>query len=281
MRFVAISILTVLVLLGSAVCLAQITKPGRSAYLGFDRNDYPGDASLSALRHTFTFTGFWLNNPPGAKSNSWAGKRQRVRRAGFGFLVLFNGRTYAQLQGRAPAEQGASDGRAAVAAARREGFPPSTIIFLDQEEGGRLLQEQRLYLHAWIDTVNASGYQAGVYCSAVPFREGDGTVVITAEDIRRNAAQRKLYYWVSNDACPPSPGCMTDPPLNPANSGFPFAEVWQYAQSPRRKEMTAACANTYNNDGECYVPGISEQNKLQLDLNIATTSDPSRGRGTR
>jgi hypothetical protein len=40
------------------------------AYLGFDRNDYPGDRSLKLLRGKFSFAGFWLNNSPGANSNS-------------------------------------------------------------------------------------------------------------------------------------------------------------------------------------------------------------------
>ena len=46
-----------------------------AAYLGFDRNDYPGDANLRILRHTFSFVGYWLNVPPGAAYNTWAGKR--------------------------------------------------------------------------------------------------------------------------------------------------------------------------------------------------------------
>jgi hypothetical protein len=29
-------------------------------YLGFDRNDYPGDANLQSLRQTFSYTGYWL-----------------------------------------------------------------------------------------------------------------------------------------------------------------------------------------------------------------------------
>ena len=279
MRIVSISILAVSLLLTSALCYSQ--SGSHRTYLGFDRNDYPGDASLSALRRTFAFTGYWLNNPPGAESNSWKGKRQRVRNAGFGFLVLFNGRTYAQLRGHDPARQGSNDGAAAVVAARREGFPDGTIIFLDQEEGGRLLQEQRLYLHAWVDAVNATGYRSGVYCSGVPFREAEGSVVVTADDIRNNSEGRKISYWVSNDACPPAPGCLTTNSPDPARSGISFADVWQYAQSPRRKEMTASCAKTYDRDGECYVPGKSEQDKLHVDLNSATSADPSHGRGLR
>ena len=82
------------------------------AYLGFDRNDYPGDSSLKLLRSKFSFAGFWLNNPPGANSNSWTGKRRVAQELGFGFLVVFNGRTFAQIKEAADATKlGASDGR--------------------------------------------------------------------------------------------------------------------------------------------------------------------------
>src|SRR6476660_9307522 len=115
-----------------------------SSYLGFDRNEYPGDANLKTLRQTFSYAGYWLNNPPGMTSNSWLGHRAAVESQGFGFLVLFNGRLYAQLKTVANAKRlGQSDARAAAATARREGFPRATIIFLDLEQGGRMLAEQK------------------------------------------------------------------------------------------------------------------------------------------
>lgn len=269
----------------AVLCTAPITAQPREklarTYLGFDRNDYPGDAELSALHQTFAFTGYWLNNPPGEKSNTWRGKRQRILEAGFGFVVLFNGKAYTQIRGGDPVAQGTADGTTAARAAVREGFPKATVIFLDQEEGGRLLPEQRAYLHAWVDAVAASGFRAGVYCSGVPFKEGDGTVVITAEDIRSNAGGRKISYWVSNDTCPPAPGCVAKTPPPPAHSGVSFVDIWQYAQSPRRAELTKSCAGTYANDGECYTPGISRQKRLHVDLSSATSADPSHGRGGR
>ena len=89
-------------------------------YLGFDRNDYPGDANLKTLHQTFSYTGYWLNNPPGANSNNWIGHRAAVESAGFGFLVLFNGRLYAQLKSVATATSlGQSDARAAASASGR------------------------------------------------------------------------------------------------------------------------------------------------------------------
>ena len=256
------------------------TRPAHAGYLGFDRNNYPGDANLKVLHRTFSYSGYWLNNPPGENSNSWTGKRKTLQAAGFGFLVVFNGRTDAQIKSAGDAAKlGSSDAAAAVMAARSEGFPSQTIIFLDQEEGGRLLPEQRSYLHAWIEGVNSAGFRAGVYCSGTPSKEASGASIITAEDIRRNAGGRKLEYWVVNDACPPSPGCAFPKkvPLA-ASSGVFFAQVWQFAQSPRRPDSARSCPANYNNDGNCYPPGVDPAQHLHVDLNMAGSSDPSHGR---
>jgi hypothetical protein len=252
--------------------------PAQTAtYLGFDRNTYPGDANLKALRQTFSYTGYWLNNPPGEKTNTWAGHRAVVEFAGFGFLVLFKGRLYTELKTVANATKfGQSDAQSAVSAARREGFPAATIIFLDQEQGGRMLPEQKAYIYAWVDGVIASGLRAGIYCSGIAAKD-DGNVV-TAEDIRQSAGKRQIIYWAINDACPPSPGCAFPArPPSPAESGVRVAEVWQFGQSPRRKDVATHCAN-YNPDGNCYPPGMSAAQGLHVDVNTATSPDPSHGR---
>jgi hypothetical protein len=247
------------------------------SYLGFDRNTYPGDADLKALHQTFSYTGYWLNNPPGERANTWTGHRAAVESAGFGFLVLFNGRLYAELNSVAHAKKlGDTDAQAATAAARREGFPARTVIFLDQEQGGRMLPEQKAYIYAWVDAVTDAGFRAGIYCSAIPAKD-DGNVV-TAEDIRQNAGARHIVYWAINDACPPAPGCSFPAhPPSPAQSGVRFAEVWQFAQSPQEKDVAANCSS-YNRDGNCYPPGISAAQRLFVDVNSATSPDPSQGR---
>jgi len=258
-----------------------VIKP--QAYLGFDSNDYPGDASLPLLKQTFAFTGFWLNSPPGAKSNSWLGKRAILIQAGFGFLVLFNGRTESQLRLPAlPTELGTSDAELAVKAARYNGFPAKTVIFLDQEEGGRMLPVQIEYLVSWIQRVNSSGYVAGVYCSGMRAKEGKDQFIVTADDIRDRTDAK--YFFVYNDSCPPSPGCvyLKNPP-GPAASGVAYAVVWQFAQSPRRREFTKSCSRTYMQDGACYPPVPRGSNvtpaSFFLDLDSATSPDPSNGRG--
>ena len=250
----------------------------KTAYLGLDRNEYPGDGNMAALHDTFAFTGYWLSNPPGSNRNSWQGKRKQLLHMGYGFLLLFNGREYRQLKASGNAARvGASDAMTAVDAARREGFPRRAIIFLDQEQGGRMLPEQRAYIHAWVDGVARGGYRAGVYCSGISFHESGGVSVVTADDIREHAGGREIHFFVSNDRCGPAPGCVF--PFHapsPAESAVKFAEVWQYAQSPRRAEMTASCRNTYAPDGNCYPPGMPLTSGLHIDVDTASSRDPSQ-----
>ena len=265
---------------------------GAQQFVGFDRNDYPGDAALAGLRKRFSFVGYWLTNPPGATTNGWEGKRATVRDSGFGFLVLANGRLDAEILKAAKAGTtaevlGRRDAGAAVSAAKREGFPKGTIVFLDQEEGGRLLTEQAAYLLAWTEATAGSGYRPGVYASGQPVDEGPkpggGRMTITtAEDIRarvRAGGLHEVVLWVAQDACPPANGCSLKPPQMEA-SGTAGAAVWQYAQSPRRPEITKACAASYAPDGNCYVPGSEgpEFRGMHLDLDVARTADPSGGR---
>ncbi len=255
--------------------------PSAPSYLGFDRNNYPADQNLKVLRQTFSYTGFWLNHPPSARTNTWSGKRKTLQSAGFGFLVLFNGRLFNELKSVSNASKlGKSDARAAVAAARREGFPAKTIVFLDQEQGGRMLPEQKAYIYAWVDGVTAGGFAPGIYCSGISAAKEGGEDIVTADDIRQNGGARKIVFWVTNDACPPSPGCaFPNKAPSPADSGIPFADIWQFAQSPKRPAVAASCPANYNPDGNCYPPGISVAQHLHIDVNGATTPDPSHGRG--
>jgi hypothetical protein len=247
------------------------------ASLGFDRNEYPGDASLAVLRLTFSFSGYWLNNPPGENTNTWAGKRTKVEAAGFGFLVLFNGRLYQDLKRNATG-LGQSDGKVAATSARREGFPSRTIIFLDIEQGGRMLSEQKAYIFAWMDAITAAGFRAGVYCSGIPAKEGKVSIV-TAEDIQQNAGGRAIVFFVTNDVCPPSPGCAFPRKApSPTESGISFAKVWQFAQSPKRRDFAAKCPANYSADGNCYPPGVDATLKLHVDAETASSADPSEGK---
>jgi len=196
---------------------------------------------------------------------------------GFGFLVLFNGRLDRELKSTPnPRTLGTSDSAAAIDAAKNEGFASGTIIFLDQEEGGRMMPEQRAYIYAWIDGVTASGYRAGVYGSGMPARETGGATVISANDLRDHGDGREIVFFVYNDSCPPSPGCTfpKDSP-SPGQSGVPFATIWQFAQSPRRREFTAHCPAHYDPDGNCYAPLTRRTDGIYIDVDSATSPDPS------
>lgn len=255
-------------------------------FAGFDRNLYPGDERLAALRQHFAYAGYWLTNPPGETANTWAGKRAALRAAGFGFLVLANGKLDREIKaaGASPETLGRQDAAAAIAAAQREGFPGGTIVFLDQEEGGRLLPEQAAYLLAWTEALATGPYKPGAYLSGQPAPDGNGPdgkalTITTAQDVREQIAARHLHpvvFWVAQDTCGPvgpSPGCVLPPP--PVRQSGTFdADIWQYAQTPRRPELTQSCAKTYTADNTCTA-GVSTD--LFLDLNVATSADPSHG----
>jgi hypothetical protein len=252
----------------------------RISFLGFDRNLFPaGTGDLAKLRETFRFSSYWLNVPPGEAVNNWKGQRLAIENAGFGFLVLFNGKLDNEL-GPDPAEAarlGSADGIQAVQAAILEDFPKRTTIFLDIEEGGYMTEKQRAYIHAWVDEVNAGTYKAGVYCSGIP-TDTEPKGAISAIDIKMNSGGRNIRYFVYNDRCPPAPGCtFPEIPPVPSESGVNFAHVWQFAQSPQRPGFTTPCASTYRS-GMCFPPGFGPDNPIHVDVNSAVSPDPSRGR---
>jgi hypothetical protein len=289
MRIVIASLMVVLAGLAScgktadsvtAAAVVAVDSPIKD-YVGFDRNDYPGDDAMAEMKKQFAYTGYWLTPPPGETANGWVGKRDVLKTQGYGFLVLANGRFDKQIKAAkmSPAALGKQDAATAIAAAKAEGFPRGTIIFLDQEEGGRLLEEQAGYLFGWTETVAASDFRPGVYASGQPTPDDPGKTITTIQDIREHISKDHLHsiaVWVYQDSCAPAgpaPGCTVQPPSRTASGTLDIA-VWQYAQSPRRPEVTQSCAKTYGTDGNCYAPG----SKLLIDMNVAGSADPSRGR---
>ena len=243
---------------------------------------------MATLRNTFAFTGYWLTNPPGGDTNTWQGKRALLRQQGWGFLVLADGRLDAEIlkaqkSGTTPAELARKDADLAIAAARSEGFPAHTILFLDQEEGGILLDEQAAYLLAWTQAVATSDYRPGVYASGQPVPNGPGQTITTIDDIRSRVTTSHLHpvaMFDAQDTCPPAPGCTVNAkPLSTSGelTLSPGGDLvaWQYSQSPRRPELTHSCASTYADDGKCYAPGAPT---AFLDMDIASSPDPSHGR---
>ncbi len=271
------AVLLLALFIASSALIPQGAAP--RSYLGFDRNIYPGDAALPILRKNFAFTSYWLSPPPGEKTNTWKGKRKLLLSHGFGFVVLYRGRDSRELENEAAAKgKGMLDVKTAATAAKDEGFPAGTIIFLDIEEGGRLPAGYHAYLRAWAEELRRAGFRPGVYCSGMTVKEAPGVSITTADDIRDHAHTRDTIIWAYNYACPPSPGCAfpQNPPA-PAQSGIPYARIWQFAQSPQRKEFASQCAATYHPDGNCYAPGDSAHSWF-LDVNSASSPDPSGGR---
>ena len=264
----------------SSVPLVGYAGPGQ--FRGFDRNAFPGTSAMAELRKIFAFTGYWVTNPPGETANTWVGQRSTLLNQGWGFLVLANGRLDAEIlkarkAGTAPDQLGRRDAAAAVAHAIHEGFPPQTVIFLDQEEGGRLLPEQAAYLLGWTEAVATSAFRPGVYASGQQVEDAPGAKIDTVEDIRAHVKAGHLHEVAIFDAldqCPPAPGCtiMTKPFSAAPDPGI---VIWQYAQSPRRPEITQSCGGTYAPDNNCYAPGLPH---LFLDMDVATSADPSHGR---
>jgi hypothetical protein len=254
----------------------------KRSYLGFDRNIYPGDDAMKSLRRDFAFSGYWLSAPPGEKATTWSGRRELVRSLGFGFVVLYRGREQREIKNaKIAASLGEADARAAAQAAKKEGFPVNTIVFLDIEEGGRLSSAYHSYLQSWLRTLTQLDYQGGFYCSGIPVKEDAQTTITTAEDIASFLAlkSRPFAIWAFNDMCPPSPGCtFPEKPPSPELGGTSTAALWQFAQSPRRADRTAHCAPGYHTDGNCYAPG-DKARAWFLDVNTATSSDPSNAVG--
>src|SRR5215470_8983366 len=100
--------------------LASPQSSQQKYFLGFDRNDYPGDDAMKLLRKDFSFTSYWLGNPPQTKTNSWSGKREFLHSLGYGFLPLFNGPTSDELRNEPyTLKRVADDVQASASAARR------------------------------------------------------------------------------------------------------------------------------------------------------------------
>jgi hypothetical protein len=271
-RYVIAFSLAMSLLFATPACPAQ-----DHLYVGFDENDYPGDAQLPLLRRNLAYVGYWLNPPPEERSNPWKGKRAIIAQNGFGFLVLFNGHLDAAFRKLNPAATGRADAAKAIAAAAAEGFPAHAIIFLDIEEGGRMLPRTAKYVAAWVEALRHSNYRPGAYCAGHETEDDPGTKISTADDI--HAKFPDVALWLANDACPPAPGCtLSTNGLRMEQSGRADSMVWQYSQSPRRPELTRRCASTYARDGNCYAPGSPKGEKYGLDLDLATSPDPSGGR---
>lgn len=241
-------------------------------HLGFDRNEYPGDAAIPILRKSFSFAGYWLTPPPNTSQNTWVGRRRILEEQGFGFVLLARGRAASTVETHAQ-ENGIADAREAAKNAKQEGFAEGSVVFLDVEEGGRLPPQFHDYLRSWVDELARLRFRPGVYCSGMPVNDGNDRKILASDDIRSHMGERNIVFWVLNDTCPPSRGCASVDLPGPTKSGVQYAAVWQFVRSPRSKETAAGCAG-YANDENCYA-ALDTAHRWHLDLDVASSNDPS------
>ena len=202
----------------SCACLASgRRRASTSASTGMS---IPETTCCRQLHRSFSYTGYWLNNPPG--DNQQYLDRQARHPQSERFRLhdpVSTGGWMPSLQARMRRHSAGPDAAAAISAAKREGFAPGAIVFLDQEEGGRLLPEQSAYLFSWVEAIRASRYKPGVYCSGILVPDGSSKIS-TARDILSHEGNRRGVCGWSTTQCPPAPGCvLPKKSLGPASSG--------------------------------------------------------------
>ena len=148
---------------------AKVPVPEKTpggGYLGLDRNLYPGRPDAAYNRKTFLIHRILAqqtdpDSPTLGQENGRSSHPTTWASSFYGTAGLMRINLEKAKGGTLATALGVADGHAAIQAAKREGFPAGTTIFLDQEQGGRLLQEQADYLFAWTEGVSAGGFHAG------------------------------------------------------------------------------------------------------------------------
>lgn len=234
-------------------------SPASSAGVpGFDTREYPGDAVMARWREQspYRWVGYYLPAPCHTGS-SWQGRRDALETMGWGIAVLFIGEQ-AWAPGDEPppdrvpvrctranvtAERGAADGRDASAAARAEGFPARTVLFLDVERADGVPAEQAAYAAAWARAVRAGGFAPGLYAHA-------RNAAALRSAMSEAAPGSVVALWVAAES-------GFDLTRAPAASGFADAAVWQGAFDHTESWGDA---------------------RLRIDQNVATSTSPSAPR---
>ena len=241
---------------------AQTTSSSAASFLGFDRNDYPGDQNLPALRQTFSFAGY-----PRLNDSSRRKFKQLERQAANSQLCWIRIPGAVQWQALCRSEirfpnDGARDIRRDSRGRRRPSRRISRATLLSSSIRSRA---DACYPSRKPTSMPGSmGHRCrvsapGIYCSGIAAKKTTGDIV-TADDIRQNAALARhcvLRYRRRN--VPPHRDARFVKPPNPVESGVSFADVWQFARSPRREVFHGEMSATYLADGNCYPPGVDRR----------------------
>ena len=211
---------------------------------GFDCYSYPGNDRVAWLRlhGQFRVTGFYLSHSPTKLDKTWnKDVRASLAAAGWGFLP-----TYVGLQrgnSGLNSANGKAHGQAAAGLMAAVGFPTSSVVYLDLEDGTKPSGEYANYITAWIAAVRDKAFTPGIYCSHV-----------------FGAWSRQQTPFVWSFHIPFSTNGRTyDPDHLPSGLIDPGCVATQYRQNIKLKGLT--------------IPKSVDSGGLDLDL--CTVADPS------
>ncbi|HEX2167600.1 MAG TPA: glycoside hydrolase domain-containing protein [Longimicrobiales bacterium] len=233
---------------------------------GFDTRDYPGAAAMRAWfgESPYRWVGYYLPAPC-YTGTTWSGRRDELRSIGWGFAVLYVGEQDWRAMGRASAdtaaveeprcssdhltaEQGRAHAAEAAASAADDGFPAGTVIFLDVERVEQVSPELSAYVRAWVARMlDERRYTPGLYAHDINV---EALYSILADEFVRHQRTDRPPLWVARPA-------GFDLNSAPAESGYAAALIWQ------------GRLNTVEQWGGT---------RLNIDANVSSSADPSRGR---
>lgn len=219
-----------------------------TGFAGFDRSEYPGDAVMAWLKANtnLTWCGFYLAPAPSHPDPSWMNASDSAL-ADWGLAPIYVGQeTIGPGAHQVNAAHGTIDGADACALTTKAGFDPTSVVYLDLENGPPFTATQSQYVGAWCDAVVAGGYTAGVYCS-----------FLFAAQIAVLRPNTKIWCFHVRTVSPHRVAGPNFPSPDPSTSGFAGAHIWQL-------------------DDSALVPCVvAPGGQLLVDLDSADSADPS------
>ncbi|RUW85203.1 DUF1906 domain-containing protein [Mesorhizobium sp. M1E.F.Ca.ET.063.01.1.1] len=194
-----------------------------SGFAGFDSSAFPGLAATSWLKSNtnLRWCGFYLAPAPSHSGRDWMPHRAELVQQGWGLAPLYVGQQVVGKGSKLSSDpQGRTDGLQAAALMNSAGFAEGTYVYLDLENGPPFSPVQRGYVGSWVDTVAASGFGPGIYCS-----HGFAQEVHALRPAARIWAFKVLT--ADTHAVPGN----NFPDSHPSGSGFTGAFIWQLAQN--------------------------------------------------
>lgn len=178
---------------------------------------------MAWLKHNtnLVWCGFYLAPAPSHPGTSWMPQFAWLNANGWGVAPIYVGQ---QITGpgshHTSGPQGHVDGLQTVSLLMAAGFPHGTCVYLDLENGPPFTSIQRDYVATWYDTVTASPFQAGVYCSHL--------YALEVHQLRSNARVWAVKVPTTHPHPVPGPNFPTS---HPAGSGYTGAYAWQLAMN--------------------------------------------------